>query len=379
MRVALVHRDLHQVARGGICTLYLALAEELVRAGHEVVLVTQETPHPVVRTGVTVVTLPRTDDLTAHRAAVAAAVMRVSPAVAECSTWEAELLTYAQRPRRVPVLVRGDLSAATMGAHALAADELRLCQTADAVVAVSEFASDDLASAYGIPRPVAIPNGVDRARFTPAGNTRPSSGFHVDLDRAGAVTKRRPLGDVLDSDPRWTSFFKPDADDLVRLVWVGKFTQMKGFDRLQHIVAQLGSWARLLLVLGHGQVHYPVNLPDEVLVCQDLDPADMPAVYRAADYLLCTSRWEGYGLAIAEALACGTPALLPAGLAVAEELIIPGITGRLWSNEEELLSILGQQPSLAGRLPDRYTWPANAAATIAAYQALTSQAARASR
>lgn len=266
-----------------------------------------------------------------------------------------------------------------MGAHALAADERRLCQTADAVVAVSEFASDDLASAYGIPKPVAIPNGVDRARFTPVGNARPSSGFHVDLDPAGSVTERRALGDVLDRDPRWTSLFERDTDDPVRLVWVGKFTQMKGFDRLQRIAAQLGRRGRLLIVLGHGQVHYPVNLPDEVLVCQDLDPADMPAVYRAADYLLSTSRWEGYGLAIAEALACGTPALLPAGLAVADELIIPGVTGHLWSNEEELLSILGQHPSLAGRLPDRYTWPANAAATIVAYQALTSPAAQASR
>lgn len=247
-------------------------------------------------------------------------------------------------------------------------------------MAVSEFASDDLTSAYGIPRPAAIPNGVDRARFTPAGHARPSSGFHVELDPAGAVTRRRRLGDVLDSDPRWRYYFEPHADDLVRLVWVGKFTHMKGFDRLQHIVAQSGHRARLLIVLGHGQVHYPVNLPDEVTVCQDLDPADMPAVYRAADYLLSTSRWEGYGLAIAEALACGTPALLPAGLSVADELIMPGITGRLWSDEEELLSILGQRPKLAGQLPDRYTWPANAAATIATYHALTSQAAaRASR
>jgi hypothetical protein len=100
MRVAVVHRDLHQVTRGGICTLYLALADELVRAGHEIVLVTQDTPHPVLRAGVQVVTLPRTEDLAVHRAAVASAVERIAPDVAECSTWEAELLTYAQRPRR---------------------------------------------------------------------------------------------------------------------------------------------------------------------------------------------------------------------------------------------------------------------------------------
>lgn len=374
MRVALVHRDLHQITRGGICTLYLALADELARCGHEVVLVTQDTPHPVVRERIEVVTLPRTEDLSAHRAAVADAVDRIGPDVAECSTWEAELLTYAQRPGRVPVLVRGDLSAATMGASALTGEERRLCQLADTVVAVSEFAADDLATAYRIPRPAVIGNGVDRDRFTPAGHTRPSSGWQVRLDPSGAVTGRRPLVDAL-NDRVWASYFQP-TDSLPRLVWVGKFTQMKGFDRLTRIAATLSGRARLLIVLGHGQMHYPVDLPDEVLICQDLDAADVPAVYRAADYLLSTSRWEGYGLAIAEALACGTPALLPADLAVAGELITDEVTGRLWGDEPELLGILDKRPPLTGRLPEQYTWSVNAAATLAAYRAMTPAAAR---
>ena len=102
----------------------------------------------------------------------------------------------------------------------------------------------------------------------------------------------------------------------------------------------------------------------------------MPTVYRAANYLLSTSRWEGYGLAIAEALACGTPVLLPANLAVADELITPGVTGHLWSTDDELLRILDQRPALTGRLPDRYTWQNNAAATLAAYRALPTRAAR---
>jgi len=375
MRVAMVHRDLHQITRGGICTLYLALADELVRCGHEVVLVTQDTPHPVARDGVTVVTLPRTDNLSAHRAAVAAAIDRIGPDVAECSTWEAELLTYAQRAERVPVLVRGDMSAATMGAADLAGDEQRLCEVADTVVAVSEFAADDLAGAYRIPRPAVIPNGVDRARFTPAGHTCPASGWRVQLDSAGVVTGQRTLVEVLNDDPAWASYFKPGGD-LPRLVWVGKFTEMKGFDRLDRIAAALVGRARLLIVLGHGQVHYLVDLPADVLLCQDLDAADVPAVYRAADYLLSTSRWEGYGLAIAEALACGTPALLPTDLAVASELITPGVTGRLWADEPELLSILDERPPLAGQLPENYTWRTNAAATLAAYRAMTPAAAR---
>lgn len=131
MRVVLVHRDLHAVTRGGICTLYLALAAELAAAGHHVILVTQETPHPVSVRGVEVHTLPRTDDLTTHRRAVARLLAVLRPDIAECSMWEAELLDYLQLPGHAPVLVRGDLSAATMRAADLAGDERALCQAAD--------------------------------------------------------------------------------------------------------------------------------------------------------------------------------------------------------------------------------------------------------
>jgi len=370
MLIALVHRDLHAIARGGVCTLYLDLADALVRAGHRVALITQDTPHPIhAAPGLDVHTLPRTDDLTAHRQAVTTLLAGLRPAVAECSTWEAELLDYLQAPDRALVLVRGDLSAATMRATALVGDEQALCGAADAVVAVSEFAAADLAAAYGIARPTVVANGVDRGRFTPAGHRRPASGWQVDLDTAGRVIRRRPLVDLFDTDPRWAGFFAP-TDGLLRLVWVGKFTHMKGFDRLQRIAAGLAGRARLLIVLGHGQVHYPVTLPPEVLICQDLDRGDVPAVYRAADFLLSTSRWEGYGLAIAEALACGTPALLPADLAVATELITDGVTGVRWRNQQHLFDLLADRPALTGALSDRYTWQANAAATVTVYEHL---------
>ncbi len=373
MHVALVHRDLHQVARGGICTLYLALATELVQLGHRVSLVTQHTPHPVDLPGVDVHTLTRTEDLDAHRRAVSATLKRLRPDVAECSTWEAELLHYLGTPDRAPVLVRGDLSAATMHA-ALVEAERAICAAADTLVAVSEFAATDLATAYQLPRPPVIANGVDRHRFQPRGPARPASGWQITVDRAGTVTHRRPLPDVLAGDPWWARYFVPKTErwrtDPPRVLWVGKFTEMKGFDRLQRVAAALNGRAQLLILLGHGQVHYPVDLPDDVQMCQDLDGHDVPALYRAADLLLSTSRWEGYGLAIAEALACATPAYLPDDLAVAGELITPGVTGMLWHSEEHLLELLTARLGMTGSLPDRYTWPVNAAATLAAYQRL---------
>jgi D-inositol-3-phosphate glycosyltransferase len=46
MRICLVHRDIHQVTRGGICTLYRALAKRLAAHGHQVTVITQATPIP---------------------------------------------------------------------------------------------------------------------------------------------------------------------------------------------------------------------------------------------------------------------------------------------------------------------------------------------
>jgi hypothetical protein len=47
MHIALVHRDLHEVTQGGVCTVYRTLAQQLLDSGHSVTLITQETQSPV--------------------------------------------------------------------------------------------------------------------------------------------------------------------------------------------------------------------------------------------------------------------------------------------------------------------------------------------
>jgi len=378
MRVCLVHRDIHQITRGGICTLYRALAKRLDARGHEVTVITQDTPDPVRNPDAKLIVLRRTDDMTAHRRAVTAALTRIRPDVIDCSTWEAETLDYLRLPpqRRAPVVVRGDLSARTMGAPALAVAESDLVRRADRVLAVSAFASRDLAAAYGVPAPQVICNGVERDRFHPGPVLLPRSGYQVTLDGGGQAIERNPLAGMFAGDfqlPPWV----PHPAGRPQLAWVGKITPMKGWDRLETLARQLRDVARITVLLGHSRAWCPVTTDGRKcpVILQDLDDADLPGFYRAADWLLCTSRWEGFGLAIAEALACGTPVLLPENLGTAPELLAAG-GGRTYTCSDHLTQILATRPRPTGRLPMAFDWDANAEATLAVYRDLISAAAR---
>jgi glycosyltransferase involved in cell wall biosynthesis len=372
MRVALVHRDLHATTRGGIGTLYRALAPRLRDAGHEVALITQRAPHPLALKGIRVFTLPRTEDLDSHRQVVEQSLAALAPDVVESSSWEAETLHYARRPatERAPVVVRGDLSAATMRAfgHLITA-ERELVHAAEKVLAVSDFAATDLATAYCIPRPTVVVNGVERDRFHPGPPTSPTGGSRITLATDATAATSRPLtGTRKPLPPPWND----PGGRRRRLVWVGKTTPMKGWDRLEQLVAELADLAHITVLLGHAGALSPVTLSgaeNSVTILQDLPEQDLPSFYRAADYLLSTSRWEGFGLAIAEALACGTPVLLPADLGTAPELLTTG-SGHTYRTADDLRRILTASTTPTATLPARFDWDTAAAATLAIYRTL---------
>jgi glycosyltransferase involved in cell wall biosynthesis len=239
---------------------------------------------------------------------------------------------------------------------------------ADAVLAVSRFAADDLASAYGVPRPVVTANGADRSRFRPGPATEPAGGHRITLAPDATAATSKPLADCAALPPPWTH----PGGSRRRLIWVGKTTPMKGWDRLEQIARDLAGTAHVTVLLGHAPALSTVTLAgteDNVTILQDLPERDMPGFYRAADWLLSTSRWEGFGLAVAEALACGTPALLPAGLGTAPELLAAG-GGRTYRDARDLRAILTAGCTPAGTLPAVLDWDATAAATMGVYQAL---------
>jgi glycosyltransferase involved in cell wall biosynthesis len=61
------------------------------------------------------------------------------------------------------------------------------------------------------------------------------------------------------------------------------------------------------------------------MTLDEVDEADLPSLYRLSSAVAVLSHSEGFGLPVLEALACGTPVLVPAAGAQAEVAGAAGI------------------------------------------------------
>lgn len=123
------------------------------------------------------------------------------------------------------------------------------------------------------------------------------------------------------------------------LLGIGRLTEQKGFDLLIEAFARISAkfphW--VLVILGEGPLYS--NLVNQVKLYGLQDKVFMPGVagnigdwYRAADIYVMSSRFEGFGNTLAEALAYGVPAIsfdCPTG---PSDIIRHGIDGLLVPN-----------------------------------------------
>ena len=192
---------------------------------------------------------------------------------------------------------------------------------ADLVVAPSQPIRRFLES-QGVRRPIAVlPTGVEVDLFVPG-------------DRALA---RRALG-------------LPLANAI--LLSVGRLDREKSLDLLltafAHVAAEVPK--ALLLLVGQGKEADRLRALGRRLGCEDKirflggrRREELPTYYRAADLFLFTSQTETQGLVLAEAAACGLPAVAVRSWGV-EETVRDGVTGFLTKPEARELA------DAAGRL-----------------------------
>jgi glycosyltransferase involved in cell wall biosynthesis len=148
----------------------------------------------------------------------------------------------------------------------------RVLHSADAVVAVSEFTKDEVVALADIPheRMRVVPNGVDEV-FKPSGPT--AEGSYVLA--VATLEPRKNLGRAVEA------------------------AQMAGVE------------LRVVGARGWGGVEVPGwvgEIPD----------AELAALYRGARCVLYPSLYEGFGLPVLEAMACGTPVVTSRGTALEE-------------------------------------------------------------
>jgi glycosyltransferase involved in cell wall biosynthesis len=158
---------------------------------------------------------------------------------------------------------------------------------------VSEHSKRDIVRFYRVrpERVHVIPEGVDTTRFRPIAQPERLSQWRVErfgenvpfVLYVGKPARRRNLPALL----RAFAQLKRDRNIPHKLLLVG--TDLPG-SSFQPIIKELG-------------------LQNDVFTIGFLDHDAMPTVYNAAEMLVYPSSYEGFGMPVLEAMACGTPAI----------------------------------------------------------------------
>jgi len=167
----------------------------------------------------------------------------------------------------------------------------------------TQFAAGELALGGYTGECSIIPLGVDTSIFYPRDKTESrlalSTGCDTDLSSAfvvGCVGRNQPRKRLDLTIQYFAEWIKQcGIDDAYLYLHVGPTGDM-GFD-IVSLVRYYGVQGKVL-----------VASPE---VGKGLDESLMPVVYSSLDVLLNTSQGEGWGLTVLEAMACGTPCIVP--------------------------------------------------------------------
>jgi glycosyltransferase involved in cell wall biosynthesis len=235
---------------------------------------------------------------------------------------------------------------------------------ADAVIAVSESTKQDAVEHLGLDplRVYVVHNGVD-ASFRPLPPTAVADTLRpLDLAPQEYVLH---LGTV---EPR---------KNLVRLIQAYHQVRQE-LSRLTPKLVQVGmkGWLHEDVLT---QVHV-LNLEDDVIFLGQVDSDLLPALYNGARLFVYPSIYEGFGLPVLEAMACGTPVItsnvssLPEVAGDAAILVDPYDVTQIAEAIERMLTDEEQREMLSRRGLVRsahFTWETAARKTLQVYEDIT--------
>jgi glycosyltransferase involved in cell wall biosynthesis len=258
-------------------------------------------------------------------------------------------VSYARRPEWYPY--RRDL--------ARRAFYRRSARRADVVLTDSEFSAAEIAAAYGIGRDriAVVPLGVD-GRFTPAG---PGEACELPQEisgpfvlHVGDLHERRNLATAVDAVIAARRHFGGAAG--VSLV-------LAGVDR----------------GVGEGlcAIAREAGVPEAVVALGPVSETLLLALYRCATALVYPSLYEGFGLPVLEAMACGTPVIASRAASLPEVagdagILLDPLDVTAWTNA--IVNVVNDDDRRAAlrskglARATEFTWRRTAAMTLDAYR-----------
>jgi glycosyltransferase involved in cell wall biosynthesis len=231
---------------------------------------------------------------------------------------------------------------------------------AAAIIANSEQTKRDLVRILGLPE-----HRVHVTYLAPAEHFRP-------VPRREAIAKLRQLREVPEHFVLHVGTIEP-RKNLVRLVEAFALLQRHGGPSCSLLFAGHRGWKDEAVFAAVERL----GLGDRVRFLGHVPAEELVALYNLADVLVVPSLYEGFGLPVIEAMACGTPVVTSPGGALAEvagdaaELIDPYDVESIAAALRRTL----QAPDLRRELGDRgreraahFTWSTTAAQTREIYQ-----------
>ncbi len=395
LRIALVSEHASPLAAiggvdaGGQSVHVAELAAGLVRLGHSVSVYTRrDDAEPAERVttpaGYEVAHVPAgpaapvpKDDLWPHMAAFADHLTEMlkfqQPDVVHAHFWMSGWASArAARRLNLPLLVTFHALGSVKRRHQGPADtsplnrirvEVAVAGAADSIVATATDEVRELAL-LGVPgsKVSVVPCGLDMEHFTPAPTPNGSP----------VVPQRRCRH---------------------RLLSVGRLVPGKGYD----VIIEAMTWlpeTELLIAGGAGSgdstpdpergrliaVAEGLGVADRVRLIGQVARADMPALLRSADLVICSPWYEPFGIVSLEAMACGVPVVASA-VGGMLDTVVDSVTGALVAPRDPvalaevvgpLLESSSRRAELARagleRVRSRYSWDRVAAETAAVYQ-----------
>lgn len=154
---------------------------------------------------------------------------------------------------------------------------------ADKIIAISDHSRDELVQKYGFHEKQVdmIPHGVDTDEFYPRAIRHPT--------------------------------VNPDK---MTVLYIGRLGTRKGLDLALQALARIDDPAIEFLIAGTGRykkhlqtLATKLNVDSYVRFLGHIPDQELPILYSSADIFLLPSRYEGFGLVLLEAMACGTPVI----------------------------------------------------------------------